>query len=97
MLVQQLLENGADLWPDRVALGSRGGVTARALGVDSDVDSDAVFGVTESFVTSVKEKDPTSPMPTLLSIKFDFLLAAASAEDMTGRVGAEPSQIVANA
>jgi hydroxyquinol 1,2-dioxygenase len=56
-----------------------------------------VFGVTESLVTSVKEKDPASPIPSLPSIKFDFQLAAATAKDMTGRVGADPSQIVAKA
>jgi protocatechuate 3,4-dioxygenase beta subunit len=79
------------------APGYREVVTALYLGDDPHVDSDTVFGVTESLVTSVKEKDPASPIPSLPSIKFDFQLAAATAKDMTGRVGADPSQIVAKA
>jgi len=67
------------------------------LAGDPHVDSDTVFGVTESLVTKVNEKDPNSPIATLPSIKFDFQLAAASKKDMTGRVGADPSQIVAKA
>ena len=53
-----------------------------------------MFGVTESLVTNVNQKDPNSPIPNLPSIKFDFQLAHATAKDMTGRVGADPSQIV---
>jgi hydroxyquinol 1,2-dioxygenase len=76
------------------APGYREVVTALYLSGDPHVDSDTVFGVTESLVTSVNQKDPNSPIPTLPSIKFDFKLAHATAKDMTGRVGADPSQIV---
>jgi protocatechuate 3,4-dioxygenase beta subunit len=79
------------------APGYREVVTALYLAGDEHVDSDTVFGVTESLVTKVNEKDPSSPIPALPSIKFDFKLAAATAKDMTGRVGADPSQIVAKA
>jgi len=79
------------------APGYREVVTALYLAGDEHVDSDTVFGVTESLVTNVNQKDPNSPIPNLPSIKFDFKLAAATAKDMVGRVGADPSQIVAKA
>ncbi len=75
------------------APGYREIVTALYLGTDDHIDSDTVFGVTDSLVTNVNHKDPASPIPSLPSIKFDFHLAAATARDMTGRVGADPSQI----
>jgi protocatechuate 3,4-dioxygenase beta subunit len=75
------------------APGYREVVTALYLGNDDHIDSDTVFGVTDSLVTTVNMKDAASPIPSLPSIKFDFQLAAATAGDMTGRVGADPSQI----
>jgi hydroxyquinol 1,2-dioxygenase len=75
------------------APGYRECVTALYLGSDDHIDSDTVFGVTDSLVTNIDHKDPNSPIPSLPSIKFDFQLAAATARDMTGRVGADPSQI----
>jgi len=75
------------------APGYREVVTAVYLGNDDHIDSDTVFGVTDSLVTQVDMNDPASPMPGIPSIKFDFHLAAATARDMTGRVGADPSQI----
>jgi hydroxyquinol 1,2-dioxygenase len=68
-------------------------VTALYLEGDDHIDSDTVFGVTESLVTKVNDKDPNSPFPNLPSVKFDFQLASATARDRTGRVGADPSQI----
>ena len=73
------------------APGYREVVTAVYLGNDDHIDSDTVFGVTDSLVTQVDMNDPASPMPGIPSIKFDFHLAAATARDMTGRVGADPS------
>ena len=73
--------------------GYREVVTALYLGNDDHIDSDTVFGVTESLVTAVKQNDPDSPIPNLPAIRFDFTLAAAG-ETGTGRVGADPSQIV---
>ncbi len=74
------------------APGHRECVTALYLAGDDHIDSDTVFGVTESLVTEPK-LDPASPFPKLPSIRFDFTLAAAT-DAMSGRVGADPSQIV---
>jgi hydroxyquinol 1,2-dioxygenase len=79
------------------APGYRELVTALYLRSDDHIDSDTVFGVTESLVTEITPPDPKSPIPDLASIRFDFQLAAALAEDPSGRVGADPSQIVKNA
>ncbi len=75
------------------APGYRELVTALYLRSDDHIDSDTVFGVTESLVTETTANDPHSPFPDLPSIRFDFRLAAAKAEDSSGRVGADPSQI----
>jgi protocatechuate 3,4-dioxygenase beta subunit len=73
--------------------GYRELVTALYLRTDEHIDSDTVFGVTDSLVTETAKNDPASPFPNLPSIRFDFSLAAATAEDASGRVGADPSQI----
>jgi len=52
--------------------------------------------VTASLVTGVNSKDSSSPIPNLPTIKFDFQLPAAQAVG-SGRVGADPSQIVQKA
>ena len=75
------------------APGYRELVTALYLRKDDHIDSDTVFGVTDSLVTETAKNDLASPFPNLPSIAFDFQLAAAQAEDATGRVGADPSQI----
>jgi protocatechuate 3,4-dioxygenase beta subunit len=75
------------------APGYREVVTALYLQGDEHIDSDTVFGVTASLVTDVRSKDPDSPIPNLPTIKFDFKLPAAAAYG-SGRVGADPSQIV---
>jgi protocatechuate 3,4-dioxygenase beta subunit len=75
------------------APGYREVVTALYLQGDEHIDSDTVFGVTASLVTGVNSKDPASPIPNLPTIKFDFHLPAAAAYG-SGRVGADPSQIV---
>ena len=74
------------------APGYRELVTALYLRRDDHIDSDTVFGVTDSLVTETVANDPASPFPDLPSIRFDFTLAAADAAG-TGRVGADPSQI----
>jgi hydroxyquinol 1,2-dioxygenase len=74
--------------------GYRELVTALYLTGDEHIGSDTVFGVTESLVTDVVEHDAGSPIPNLPSIHFDFTLGSATAADATGRVGADPSQIV---
>jgi len=75
------------------APGFREVVTALYLQGDEHIDSDTVFGVTSSLVTEIRDNDPASPIPNLPSIVFDFQLPAARA-DGSGRVGADPSQIV---
>jgi hydroxyquinol 1,2-dioxygenase len=79
------------------APGYRELVTALYLAGDDHIDSDTVFGVTESLVTGINKKDLASPIPELPSIHFDFTLAAAAKKDTSGRVGADPAQIIRRA
>jgi hydroxyquinol 1,2-dioxygenase len=79
------------------APGYRELVTALYVAGDDHIDSDTVFGVSESLVISVNKNDPSSPLPKLPSIRYDFRLAAASKWDASGRVGADPSQITKSA
>jgi hydroxyquinol 1,2-dioxygenase len=74
--------------------GFREVVTALYLSGDPHIDSDTVFGVTESLVTEVREKNPECPIEDMPSIEFNFQLAAATEADMVGRVGADPKEIV---
>jgi hydroxyquinol 1,2-dioxygenase len=74
------------------APGYREVVTALYISGDDHLESDTVFGVTESLVAEVKPNDPASPFGALPSIRFDFTLAAAK-DALSGRVGADPSQI----
>lgn len=75
------------------AAGHRELVTALYLTGDSHLESDTVFGVTDSLVVSLREDDPEAPMGGFPSIRFDFRLAVAK-DDAMGRVGADPSQII---
>jgi protocatechuate 3,4-dioxygenase beta subunit len=74
------------------APGHRELVTALYLTGDDHLESDTVFGVTDSLVVSLRENDAEAPMGGLPSIRFDFRLATAT-DDAMGRVGADPSQI----
>jgi protocatechuate 3,4-dioxygenase beta subunit len=76
------------------APGYREVVTALYMLGDPHIESDTVFGVTESLVAAPKANDPESPFGALPSIRFDFALAGAK-DGLSGRVGADPSQIVA--
>lgn len=67
-------------------------VTALYVAGDSHIDSDTVFGVDESLIVTLNKTDRSSPLPNLPSIRYDFRLAAAKGQ-MSGRVGADPSQI----
>ena len=75
------------------APGHKEVVTALYIHNDPHIDSDTVFGVTDSLVVKVNESDPSSPLPRLPSIKYDFQLAPAGKDGGSGRVGADPSQI----
>jgi hydroxyquinol 1,2-dioxygenase len=74
------------------APGYREVVTALYIAGDEHIESDTVFGVTDSLVAEVTPNDPDSPLGALPSIRFDFTLAAAK-DALSGRVGADPSQI----
>ncbi len=74
------------------AEGHRELVTALYFGDDANIDSDTVFGVSNSLVVQAKD-DPASPIPDLRAVRYDFRLARADADD-TGRVGADPSQLM---
>ncbi len=78
------------------APGYREVVTALYISGDDHIDSDTVFGVTDSLVAEVRPDDKASPLGSLPAIRFDFTLAAAG-DAHSGRVGADPSQITANA
>jgi len=72
--------------------GYRELVTALYFGDDEHIDSDTVFGVSDSLVVAAKD-DPDSPVPGLKAVRYDFRLAHAEAGD-TGRVGADPSKLM---
>jgi protocatechuate 3,4-dioxygenase beta subunit len=76
------------------APGYREVVTALYMGYDEHIDSDTVFGVRAPLVTGIDKHDPDNPMPGLASIHFDFHLAALASAADSGRVGADPSQIL---
>jgi hydroxyquinol 1,2-dioxygenase len=78
------------------APGHRELVTALYVAGDAHIDSDTVFGVDESLIITVNKNDRSSPLPNLPSIHYDFQLAAAK-DQMSGRVGADPSQITSQA
>ncbi len=78
------------------APGYRELVTALYMADDENIDSDTVFGVSRALVVAPKANDPGSPIPGLPAIRYDFVLGRAAGGD-TGRVGADPSQIVAAA
>jgi catechol 1,2-dioxygenase/hydroxyquinol 1,2-dioxygenase len=79
------------------APGYREVVTALYLSGDDHIESDTVFGVTDSLIVHVNPNDPVSPLPGLPSIHYDFQLAALAGDAVSGRVGADPSQIVKKA
>jgi hydroxyquinol 1,2-dioxygenase len=77
------------------APGRRELVTALYLSDDPHIGSDTVFGVSSSLVVS-PEQDPEAPVPGIPAIRYDFVLGAARGNE-AGRVGADPSQILAQA
>jgi hydroxyquinol 1,2-dioxygenase len=76
------------------APGYRELVTALYMGSDEYIDSDTVFGVTASLATEPKSADHSSPFPNLPSVHYDFVLAAVAKGAHSGRVGADPSQLI---
>jgi hydroxyquinol 1,2-dioxygenase len=76
------------------AQGHRELVTALYLAADDHISSDTVFGVSQSLVVSPRDDDPEAPIKGIPAIRYDFRLGVAAGSD-SGRVGADPSQIVA--
>ena len=60
-------------------------VTALYVHGDPHIDSDTVFGVTDSLVVKVSDPDPSSPFPSLPGIRYDFTLAAAGRTKLRAR------------
>lgn len=77
------------------APGHRELVTALYLGDDQHIGSDTVFGVSSSLVVT-PEEDPEAPTPGIQAVRYDFVLGRQTGSG-TGRVGADPSQILAPA
>ena len=73
------------------AEGYRELVTALYFGDDPNIDSDTVFGVSQSLVVDAHE-DPASPLPGLRAVHYDFRLAKAAPGE-SGRVGADPTKL----
>jgi protocatechuate 3,4-dioxygenase beta subunit len=78
------------------APGYREAITALYMADDEHIDSDTVFGANESLITEPKPNEPESPFGSLPAIHFDFTLAAAQ-DAHSGRVGADPAEIVKKA
>jgi hydroxyquinol 1,2-dioxygenase len=74
------------------AEGYRELVTARYFGDDPNIDSDTVFGVSQSLVVDA-HPDPASPVPSLRAVHYDFRLAKAAPGE-SGRVGADPTKLM---
>jgi protocatechuate 3,4-dioxygenase beta subunit len=77
------------------AEGFRELVTALYLGDDGYIDSDTVFGVSKSLVVLPQLGLPGSPDPQTPAIRYDFTLARAVAGEGSGRVGSDPSRMMA--
>jgi len=77
------------------AEGYRELVTALYLGDDPNIDSDTVFGVSESLVVRPVVGAEGSPDPSVPSVRYDFTIARRAAHDTSARVGADPSKLAA--
>ncbi len=69
--------------------GHRELVTALYFEDDDYIDSDTVFGVSQSLVIGAKV-DPNSPIKGMRAVHYDFRLAKAAPGE-SGRVGADPT------
>jgi protocatechuate 3,4-dioxygenase beta subunit len=74
------------------AEGYRELVTALYFGDDPNIESDTVFGVSQSLVVEARE-DPASPVPGMRAVHYDFRLARAAPGE-SGRVGADPTKLM---
>ena len=76
------------------APGYRELVTALYLGDDPNIDSDTVFGVSNSLVVTPAMGLPEAPRSDLPAVRYDFRLSRLAAGETGGRVGADPSQMM---
>lgn len=76
------------------APGYRELVTALYFGDDPHIDSDTVFGVSGPLVVSTVADDQAAPVRGIPSVRYDFQLAREAAAG-SGRVGADPKQVMA--
>jgi hydroxyquinol 1,2-dioxygenase len=74
------------------AEGYRELVTALYFGDDPNIDSDTVFGVSQSLVVDAHE-DPGSPVPGRRAVHYDFRLAKAAPGE-SGRFGSAPTKLM---
>ncbi|EHM03170.1 Dioxygenase [Acetobacteraceae bacterium AT-5844] len=77
------------------AEGYRELVTALYLGNDPHIDSDTVFGVSETLIVQPRTGLADSPDPGLPSVHYDFHISRRAPHDKSGRVGADPSKVTA--
>jgi protocatechuate 3,4-dioxygenase beta subunit len=77
-----------------VAPGSRDLVTALYFGDDPNIDTDTVFGVSQSLVVLPQQGLAGSPRPDLPGVRYDFKLSHQAAGETGGRVGADPSKMM---
>ena len=75
------------------APGYRELVTALYFADDEHVDSDTVFGVSQSLIVSPSSGLPDAPVPGIPSIRYDFTLSRET-DGAGGRVGSDPSKLV---
>lgn len=68
-------------------------VTALYFAGDAHVDSDTVFGVSQSLVISPRSDLPDAPIPGMPSIRYDFTLSRDT-DGTGGRVGSDPSKLM---
>ena len=77
------------------AVGYRELVTSVYYADDPYIDTDTVFGVSNSLIVAPQHGRDGSPTPGLRSIEYDFTLARAMPGDEHSRVGADPASLVA--
>ena len=75
------------------APGHRELVTALYFADDKHVDSDTVFGVSQSLVVMPRTDLPDAPVPGMPSIRYDLTMSRAT-DEAGGRVGSDPSKLV---
>ena len=78
------------------APGYRELVTALYMHGDEHLEDDVVFGVTGDLVATIKDRDLACPIKEMPSVHFDFSLSRETkADQLAGRVGADPASVAA--